>query len=803
MTESSASKRSPVLDCIIEMMQYGRPLKEREAIKRARPVLETIESAFDFYLGDVSQQHSPIFYLPKVVSEFEKILTNYIIIRFGVFNEDYKRTISYQHTHPHEIPGNTTEEFKEFKKKLVIYDKNGKEKNTDLGSVRKKFNAIAYSLLETDEGSKCFPSAYSNILVCDKRNLPAKRDSVLARHIYEGFQIHKSFNVITDKDIDLVKQRAKSALKDGYISKSEPKSGNVFILYVNSPRYRSFNSSEVLSKLTQLGYNVRNLFVFKITDRTYSLRTLVEEKNHFNNIYNGRTRSGEDFICYPVSHAVRYTDGLCYSDSRITLECGDNYDNYFPEVASLLEGFDRRQRVLCNILAACATSNCEKLFYEHLQTIDPEFEPEGPISIFEYIRNLWSRDIIPLIEEFTLGFDSFAFMLESSTPEGIKTEIQSLFPDKQIVFITPSDLIPKNGAILAKEGRIVVLRFLQCKSYPSPYPNSYDPYVVNPNQDILEIIPEVLFKGLLSRSEGNRIRHINQVLDSNFRREVLHWTPGKYSGGFVVPQSYNIFGDDEGYDENDSTSTGADKVKLEMADGSTSFPIDTEPVIYQLSDKSLHVGILRDLVDNPEITGVQFLSEMERKLEALLDERRRENSFADSAVRNALAAIYPGFDFSTGEIWKLALKAKIELVGFDTVVRDLSPKLDEKSIEYRLKDWSNTSSKTMLPRKRRTRKVVFDYVGVSSFSSYLNNLYSRYLNTIRDSRTTNALIDDMIRVVVGHDITEPYFKDSRRQYEDAMRLFDISTTDDLETIKTITEERISIKRINSISTNDE
>ena len=47
MSESNVSKRPPVLDCIMEMMQYGLPVNEREEIKRARPVLETIENAFE------------------------------------------------------------------------------------------------------------------------------------------------------------------------------------------------------------------------------------------------------------------------------------------------------------------------------------------------------------------------------------------------------------------------------------------------------------------------------------------------------------------------------------------------------------------------------------------------------------------------------------------------------------------------------------------------------------------------------------------------------------------------------------
>ncbi len=802
MTDSYTCNKVSVLDCIIEMMKFGLPLDERAVIEKSRPVLETVENAFQFFLNDKSSQHSPIFYLPRVVPNFENILANYIIIRFGVFNGEYKRDITKEHMHPEEIPGNTSPDFKEFQKNFTYYNAKGKEVTRKFGDARRKFNAIAYTLLESENGSSYFPFSNSNVLVCDRSLLPQKRSSFLSRYIYEGFQIYKPFNVVTDKDVDLLKQRTKSALKEDFVSKANPRHGNLFIMYVNSPRYRSFNSSEVLSKLSQLGYTVENLFVFKISDKTYSLRTLVEEKNHFNNIYNGASRSGEDFICYSVSNAVQNTAGLCYSEERVSIECGEDYDKYFPEVASLLEGFDRRQRVLCNIIASCATQKCEAIFYKYLQTIDNEFEQENSISIFEYIRLIWSNSIIPAINEFCSDDDTFALVLEASTPDGIKAEIQTLFPDKKIVFRTPSDLIPKKGIIPATENKIVVLRFLQCKSYPSSYPNSYDPYIVNPGQQLLEFIPEILFKGLISRSEGNRMKHYNQVLDSNFRREVFHWTPGKYSGGIVAPQSYNIFGDEEGFDENDTSSSGADKVCLEMADGSVSFPIDTEPVIYRLSDKTLHVGKLRELVDNPEITGIQFLSELERKLEGLLDEKR-ESSAVDSAVRDALSSVYPGFDFSKGEIWKLALKAKIESVGFDSVVKDLSPKLDEKSLEYRLKDWSNPASKTMLPRKKRTRRVVFDYIGVSSFHSYLNTLYSRYLKTIRDSRTTNALIDDILSITVGKEITEAYYKKVSRQHEEAMNLFDISSVGDLEAIKTIIEERISIKNIKSISTNDE
>ena len=791
------------MDCIIDMMQYELSPEERVEIDKARPVLETVENAFQFYLNDSSVQHSPVFYLPRVVPEFESILAKYIIIRFGVLSHSYRMLITGEHRHPYEIPGDTTEAFKEYKKRIIVFNKAGKEIKTSLGEARRKFNAIAYSLLESEGGDRFFPDSLSNTLVCDKGLLPPKRTSLLSTFINEGFQIYKSFNVITDKDVSLLKQRTKSALKDGYISKNSPIVGNLFIIYVNSPRYRSFNSSEVLSKLCQIGYNVRNLFVFKVSEKTYSLRTLVEEKSHYNNIYNGQARADEDFISFRVAEAVQHTAGLCYSDQRIVLESGDDYDNYFPEVASLLEGFDRRQRVLCNILATCATQRCEQVFLQHLQEIDPEFELDSPVSIFEYIRNLWKDAIIPRIVDFVSSDNVFAFILEASTPDEIKREIQSLFPDKIISFRVPSELIPKKGRIAVPEKKIIVLRYLQCKSYPSSYPNSYDPYVINPNQHLLELIPEVLFKGLISKSEGNRVKHSNSVLDSNYRREALQWTPSKYSGRSSGPPSFNIFGDEEGYDDNETSTTGADKVRLETADGAVSFPIDTEPVVYQLTDNSLRTGILRDLVDNPEIKGIQFLSELERKLDVLLDERRKEGTIADSAVREALRSTYPGFDFSKGEIWKLALKAKIESLGFDTVVKELSGKLDEKRLEYRLKDWSNPESKTMLPRKKRTRRIVFDYIGVSSFHSYLNTLYSRYLNTIRDSRVTNGLIDDIIRLVVGKEINETYFKKVSRQFEEALELFDISSVDDLETIKAIVEERIVLKNINSISTNDE
>lgn len=791
------------MDCIIEMMQYELSPEERVEIDNARPVLETVENAIQFYINDSSVQHSPVFYLPRVVPEFESILAKYIIIRFGVFSSSYRMLITGEHRHPYEIPGDTTEAFKEYKKSITVFNKAGKEIKTSIGEARKKFNAIAYSLLESEGGDRFFPDSFSNTLVCDKSLLPPKRTSLLSKFINEGFQTHKSFNVITDKDVSFVKQRTKSALKDGLISKNSPITGNLFIIYVNSPRYRSFNSSEVLSKLSQIGYNVRNLFVFRISEKTYSLRTLVEEKSHFNNIYNGQARAAEDFICLNVADAVQHTAGLCYTDNRLVLESGDDFDNYFPEVASMFEGFDRRQRVLCNILSTCATPKCEQVFLQYLQEIDSEFELDSPVSIFEYIRTLWKESIVPRIVDFVSSDNVFALVLESSTPDDIKGEIQSLFPDKIISFRVPSELIPQKGRIAVPEKRIVVLRYLQCKSYPSSYPNSYDPYVINPGQHLLELIPEVLFKGLISRSEGNRVKHSNSVLDSNYRRVALQWTPRKYSGGSSGPQSFNIFGDEEGYDDNETASAGADKVRLETADGAVSFPIDTEPVVYQLTDNSLHTGILRDLVDNPEIKGIQFLSDLERKLDVLLDERRKDGSVADSAVREALSGIYSGFDFSKGEIWKLALKAKIESIGFDTVLKELSVILDEKRLEYRLKDWSNPESKTMLPRKKRTRRILFDYIGVSSYHSYLNTLYSRYLKTIRDSRVTNGLIDDIIRIVVGKDINDAYFKKVSRQFEDALELFDISSVDDLETIKAIVEERIVLKRINSISTNDE
>ncbi len=802
MNDSSQYSRLPVLNSIIELMQFGLSVKDRQVIEQARPVLETIENAFQYYLSDITKQSAPVLYLPQIVPEFESILANYITIRFGVLTSQYKVVIKNEHLHPFEIPGNHTEEYKEFKKATELLKPNGKNYGS-LGDARKAFNNLAYRILESENGDSLFADNPVNILVCDKSLLPAKRTSLLSRFINEGFSLHKSMNVITDKDVEYVKQSVKSALKKGFVRKDNPAIGNAFIIYVNSPRYRSFNSSEVLSKLRQMGYNIQNLFVFKISDKTYSLRTLVEEKAHFSNVYVGSTNSEEDFICYTIKEAVQKTAGLNYSDNRFRIECGDDFDVYFPEVVSMIEGFDRRQRVLCNIISTCATKECEEAFYQYLQSLDPDFEPDNTVAIFEYLRTLWNNIIIPKIYSFCGAEEKFALVVEASTPERIKTEIRSLFPDKQVTFRTPYELIPKKGYINVPEGRIVVMRFLQCKSFPSSYPNSYDPYIINPGQQLIEIIPEILFKNLLFVSEGNRIKHSNHVLDSGYRRKVLQWTPRKQGEHGEGLTSYNIFGDDEGYEDNDFISTGADKVRLESADGAVSFPIDTEPVVYRLYDGSFHVGILRELVDNTNVNGIQFLSELERKLEALLNERNRDGISADSAVREDLSSIYPGFDFSQGEIWKLALKAKVQVLGLDKVVQELAPKLEEKSIEQRVKDWSNPESRTMLPRKKRTRKAVFDYIGISSYKSYLNSLYSRYLKTIRDSRYVNGLIDDVIRIVVGKDISVAYFNRAMKGYQEAFDLFEITSLDDLQTIKSIVEERIVIKDIKTISSNDE
>ena len=794
-----------VSDSIIEMLKFGFSKEYRSKIESARGILEMVESAFSYYTSQTASRHVPVFYLPKTELSLGKVLSKYIIIRFGLLSEKYRKKLKWAQSHPGVVPAAWTKEYKDSQKEIDFTNKNGLEETKKVGSLKREFDSIASQLMSSEQGEVLFSDHSVNILVCDS----VLADSFFLAKYYEDtnfrcshFSLQYSMCVLSEqnKDFKYLKNSVWAASRRGEISVDKPVTGNVFVFFSNSERYRSFNKSGVLSTLSQKGYLIRNLFVFYLTDKTFSLKKLVEEKSRFANIYQGQDNSGEDFICYPVDEAAEMTIGLHLSNNRYLIECGDDYDIYFPAVSEMIDGFDRRQRVLCNIIALCATKKAENAFYTYLHSLDTDFEPDESIAIFDYMRTLWRQSIIPKIESFAASSKRIAVVVEASTPKEIRDEIQSVFPDIELVFYRPSELIPSKGRILIPEETIIVMRFLHCKSYPSSIPNSYDPYVVNPGQRLLEIIPEVLFKGLIDVSKSNRIRLTNKVLDSAYRRNVLNWKPSGYLHRSDINR-FDIFGDEESDDENGNSGPGR-VVRLEMKDGSVSYPIETEPVIIKKQTGQLDTGILREMVDDSSVVGIQFFSELERILEGLLNDRCTKGIIADNNLREELKRQFPNCDFSSGEVWKLALKARIDTQGFDQVVRDLSLLLDEKNVASRIKDWSNLESRTMLPRKRKTRRILFEYLGIHENHSYLNSLYSRYLRTIHDARYYNGLIDDLIRMVVGHQITKDYYLSQKKSFPEVLELFGVNSYEDLDAMCEIVNEHIVIRNIKSITTND-
>ena len=794
---------TPASDTIIEMMQYGQPLVRRESIEQSRTVLQLVEQMLSYYDGSSSGKKSPIITLPRINGEFEKILVEYLTIRVGLFSEKYLREIQSQYRDKVRgvVPEKGTWQDKEAKKEVTFFDKKGRRvSGKSLLSYRVGYNMIARELAETEGGRDYFrDSDEVHTFVYDRTLLPPKRSSLLSKYINEGFTSLARTNVLTG-NVDAA--NLSKSLKYQRIHRETPLRGNVFVIYVNSPRYRSFNSMTVLRSFQKLGYDVNTLFIFDICDKCFSLKNLMDERTRLSNIFNGHSNPEDDYFCYVPEDALKLVPATNYSTNRVTFHCGDDFGVFFPQVADLLEGFGGRRRVLCNILSLCATEASERYFYDHLQTLDQEFEAEGTLPIFEYVRKLWEFSILPEIRSFVGEVPSFSFVVEYSTPEPIKTELLSLFPDKRVVFRKPSELNLGHGRTGVGEERIVVMRFLQCKGYPTSYPNSYDPYILNQGQELIELIPEVLFKDLQQQSLYNQTRHTNTLLDSSFRRKVLAWEPRKCPAAYGQNR-FDIFGDDEWAPEDEAPTLTAEKVRLETEDGSVSFPIETEPVIYRTDEKEYMVGSLRDIVDDTEVRGLQFLSDIERQLRELLSDREKKGFSADGGIREELHSSHPQMDFSKGEIWKLALKAKIDSDGMDRVLLELGPQLDEKRLVNRLKDWSNPDSRTMLPRKRKTRKALFEYIGITRYPTYLRSLYSRYLSTIRNSREVNAMIDDLIRATVGHIMDEPYYRVLTRHIPEALELFGIENQGDLETIQTIIYDCITLKPIKSITSNDQ
>ena len=428
---------SSLFKAIMEVMCLDEDEGGLLSLNTYRSFLSLVDNYISYYQKKTTQSPEvPIFYMLGANDQMRKLLAKYLTIRLGVFNEKsilaLRKEIAFISSHGLHIPTAGTKEYKAFNRKIQF-----EGKSTCFGYALNKFkrkvNSISADLSDLEK------SQY-NLLICKDQEVCDSRYSLLVNYFETSYIRDKTLYVNSDLDANELKEKAKSYFKKN----REQTTGNAYMVYYNSNRFKSFSKGRI-EQISQLGFDISNLFVFVLIDHNYTVGKILSDKSRLERVFNVG-RNYNHFFCLQYDEVLELNPCTEKSEyKRYYSRVSENDDIIRGEIALMLDGvrFPTSKR---NILSLCAGPASKDAFFDYLIEEDNEYQrPEHPV-VFNYIQNQWRTEIREQILSFlshnTLGF---AMVIDGFTPPIIKHDIRSIFPAHDIQFYSVSDLKTVRG----------------------------------------------------------------------------------------------------------------------------------------------------------------------------------------------------------------------------------------------------------------------------------------------------------------------------------------------------------------------
>ena len=415
--------------------------------------------------------------------------------------------------------------------------------------------------------------------------------------------------------------------------------------------------------------------------------------------------------------------------------------------------------------------------------------------MFKYLRLQWEGKIIPAINDFAKD-SSVAFVVDWKTPAAIRDEIASLFPDKKIRFYSLQNLKTRKDACNSiPERHVVLLRYTGFKENDIVFPNSYEPVPLREKQSLLEIIPMALFASNVAHTENNLIKYFNRVMQNGYRQDCLGWKKANVKS--LV--KYAIERDED--DDYRTPDRDAPRVAITYKTGKVSYQNESTRVVYKKGDV-IAAGRLSEIIDDTAVSSIQLIDEIENHLGILVNKSEHKDSDLEKAQRLNYEQSY-GIDHNPNiEIWRLLLMKVVKSKGKDIVYEDLINRIEmyEKNPKEIIDRWLNfRTTNLILPRKKKTKNIVFEYLGIPVTSPYRGVVYRKKMRAIQSSMEKNHLLDQIIFGVVNAQIDSGSFNSIYAQIPDALDLLDVTNDADLDVIRQEILNSIHLTEINNIT----
>lgn len=540
-----------------------------------------------------------------------------------------------------------------------------------------------------------------------------------------------------------------------------------------------------LNNYKQFYPSLRNVFIFSFSPKPYRLQRLFDFKKKLKDRMQIHNDEVLDFISFTPEEVDNIFDRHC-NTKKITTENASTYTSTLDDALS--DKYILRR----NEAALCVNNDMAKVYIQVLHT-----ETECPEYVLGFVTAPLQKQIIGEtlihIQHFVYNKDVFVVLgyeLNEQLTSMFKDWLLNTLGANSVTFGSYKDLkpgaAPYRNKIAQERILIMSLRDHYTNTPFHRYPNSFDPYCVNQNQFVLQIVNEYAFGDNYQYGLYAYNKQLRKILYSPFRKEMLPIA--------VKDMAEPTKPRDDDYDmEVDRSNNRVAPLYVTYQDETTRQYLRSEWMYYEFNeDKGISpLSDLMDIFADEEGLKLQPLSQFIDVIkEHFLDNERdlKEEKRFREAPEFGLSQEEKEGDI---ELWKLLLKKKQDEQTPEVVYSEIGL---ENEISYSAYLRWTESDYGLQRSKALQKKVIVEYLK-------LDQIYLKYIRNIKRLSTNNAEeSNSIIRKFLLQALLNSNLSEALSSLEDdAKELFYISNESDIKTILDEVNKVMEVKQVKQIS----
>lgn len=548
---------------------------------------------------------------------------------------------------------------------------------------------------------------------------------------------------------------------------------------------------------------LRNVFLFYFSRKPYRLRRLFDFKQRMKERIQIFEDEAYDFISFTYEESLtltnqKITKHLAINIGKDSNEIQGDYETLFDDITNGLDRHVSRR----NEMSLCFSNTLSKDYATRIQE-ETEADENLVAEIFRLNSRLWKEEAEVALQHFVFNSNVFIITgndIDESLKNSVRVFLQNYYGAKKISFGTFGDLRGYlcNGEYRneIKDKKIIIISFRSdyTDSIFHKYPNSFDPFCINNDQQVLEIANYYFLRQYYDWGKYNYGKAIRKILKSEFRNSEMKPTLAEYKR----PQKR--LPEDTREEESDrNNSRIVQKTKVTFNNNHSQEFWRSEWMLYKFES---HLGIaplsdLADLYESVTNLSIQPLSSLVRYVNnQFIDNQRDKDSKSERMFKEQpLYGLAKEEIASDTQLWKILLAKRVEKIGCKNVYEEVMANFNERyRVSYHsFKRW--LEPEYGIPRARKVQKfLVEDYLGIKP--PYINLIRRIKERTKSDTEGITINIRHFLNIALLNDDLDVVYNALSNEIRD---LLDINSSNDIENIITNVKEIISLEPIISIS----